>query len=66
MRVMDVPRWRDERVLAYLAARCAGQSAAQIAKQYDVGRGAVQIAVNAVRAADAAESGEDVSGGYWT
>lgn len=58
-------RASDERTLNWIGQRCAGLPAKRIADADGVGQPQVIIATNDVKAADAEESGEDVSGSYW-
>lgn len=64
-RAPALTRAQDEKILQWLAWRSAGYSARAIARHVDAAPGVVVKATNAVRAADLAESGEDVSAGYW-
>lgn len=58
-------RSADALVLRLLAMRCDGLNASQIADQTGLTREFVRTATNRVRAADEAESGEDVAHAYW-
>ncbi len=64
-RVRSVPREKDDLVLALVRMRADGESAHGIAKAFGVHSGIVVQATNAVRDADASESGENVQGFYW-
>ncbi len=60
-------RASDERILTWIKDRCAGKlSAYQIAARDGVVQSQVIKSTNDVLAADKAESGEVVSGAYWT
>jgi hypothetical protein len=62
-------RDHDERVLAFVRARAAGDSLPVIAARFGVGVSSVQMATGAVIAADLAESGEPrvvVLSKYWS
>ena len=55
----------DKMVIEWIRLRIDGLSSAEIARRYDVSPQRVRIDTQRVRAADAAESGEDVEAFYW-
>lgn len=59
------PRWKDERILRWIARRVVGESSKRISVDYDVTEEAVRHATKKVWDHDAALSGEDVKGAYW-
>ena len=59
------PDISDVTLLDWLARRTAGETSVQIGTDYGVTSERVRTATNRVVKADAAESGEDVTGGYW-
>ena len=61
----QVTRARDEELLDWVRRRAAGESCGSIARAAGSNPGIVIRATNVVRDADAAESGEDVTGAYW-
>ena len=63
--IRHVPREKDELILSWIAARQAGVSAYRIAKEAGINNGIVSMSTNAVKKADAEESGEDVAEFYW-
>ena len=64
-RFKNIPRSTDERHLLWLKGRCAGRLCRDIAAADGVSMSAVSLATKNIRAADVAESGEDVKGLYW-
>ncbi|PID95790.1 MAG: hypothetical protein CSA85_00525 [Alphaproteobacteria bacterium] len=58
-------RASDERILNWIKKRVAGVVAQRIADADGVSQPQVIQCTNKVKAADAAESGEDVAGAYW-
>jgi len=65
VRVVSIPRDRDEQLLDWIAWRVEGFTPSEIANHSNVGRGAVARATDLVRKSDAAESGESIEGAYW-
>jgi len=70
MSVRQTPRGSDERVLAWIADRVAGQSCARIARRHGLSGNAVNQATVAVRAADLATpdpgaSADEIRRAYW-
>lgn len=63
--MVGATRAQDERLLRWIAARRRGVSAHAIAQAEGLSGSRVMGATNALRDADAAESGEDVRGAYW-
>lgn len=55
----------DELALVMLRRRCAGISSTAIAAAIGRTGTSVRVTTDRIRRADAAESGEDVSGAYW-
>lgn len=60
-----VGRASDERFLRWIADRCRGLSSIAIAARDGVAVSQILAATNAVKHADARESGEDVRRAYW-
>lgn len=60
-----ITRASDDRLLTWVARRCAGEKPVTIAADFGVHRTSVGMQTKAVRDADLAESGEAVSGVYW-
>ena len=58
-------RTADERILNWIEQRVAGVPAQRIASTNSVSQPHVIRSTNKVKAADAAESGENVAGAYW-
>jgi hypothetical protein len=56
----------DERVLAAIRLRCAGVSMPKIGARLGMTTNQVRKSTERVRDADAAESGEQVRGAYWS
>lgn len=63
--VRHVRRERDDEVLEWIALRRRGVTTTRIARDYYTSTATVTQATNAVRDADAAESGEGTRGAYW-
>lgn len=55
----------DELALVMLRRRCAGMSSTAIGDALGRTGASVRVTTDRIRRADAAESGEDVSGAYW-
>jgi hypothetical protein len=64
-RFKNIPRSTDERHLRWLEGRCAGRPCKDIAADDGVSMSAVSLATKNIRAADIAESLNDVKGAYW-
>ncbi len=65
MRIRHIPRERDEELLEWIRRKIDGWTWGEIARAFGRSAVSVQNACFNVRKADAAESGEDVTGAYW-
>lgn len=68
MAATDPGREADERLLAWIHARCRGRSVSEVARRWATTAGTVRSMTRRVRDADVRESGEPeraVREGYW-